>query len=178
MFKKVDLRPVLKEHFATLRDFSTGRVSVSDFIAFYGLPVLLGAGLAVAGVRLQAPVVHGLLTAYSIFVGLLLNLLVMVHAFLGTTHGNPQNTGLQVRKRVLRELTANMSYAILVAIALVAVGLIALARAGVDASIPPVECFLLAAGSVNFLLTLLMVLRRMYLLLQNEFDRHKIDRAA
>ena len=84
-----------------------------------------------------------------------------------------------MRKRLLREITANLSFAILVALMLVAVAIISLMRTGKDDQpIHPVEEFILVAGGANLVLTLLMVLRRMYALLLNEFDRHKITRAA
>jgi hypothetical protein len=119
------------------------------------------------------------LTAFSIFVGLLFNLLVIVLTFLQSTQGSPDDRFVQIRRQLLREITSNLSFAILVALMLVAVAIISLMRTGRDDEpIHPAEEFILIAGSINFVLTLLMVLRRMYALLLNEFDRHKLNRAA
>jgi hypothetical protein len=126
-------------------------------------------------VQFRAAGINGLLAAYSIFAGLLFNLVMLVITFLERTHGDPGNRMLQDRKRLLRELTANVCFTILVALGMVAVGIAALVRMPDDrAAAGRVETALLIAGSANFLLNLLMVLRRMYALIINEFDRHKI----
>jgi hypothetical protein len=131
------------------------------------------------GAQIRSTAVNALLTAFSIFVGLLFNLVVMVLTFLQNTQGSPDYRFLQVRKQLLREITANLSFAILVALLMVAVAIISLVRTRKDDEpIHLPEAFMLIAGSMNFVLTLLMVLRRMYALLLNEFDRHKLNRVA
>ena len=176
---KVDVREIIAGHLGTLRDYGTGRHSVSDWILFFALPLAAAGSCLWFRVHIRATAVTALLTAFSIFVALLFNLLVMVLTFLQTTRGGADVHLLLVRKQLLREITANLSFAILVALVLVAVAIIALVRTGKDdepVHVP--EMFVLVAGSVNFVLTLLMVLRRMYALLLNEFDRHKLNRAA
>ena len=176
---KIDVSTIIFGHLGTLRDYGTHKRSILDLVLFFALPLAVAATAVWFNVHVRATAVTALLTAFSIFVALLFNLLVMVLTFLQTTGGNPDDRFIVVRKQLLREITANLSFAILVALVLVAVAIVALVRTGRDDE--PVrrpEVFILAAGSCNFLLTLLMVLRRMYALLQNEFDRHKLNRAA
>jgi len=176
---KINVGTIVAGHLATLRDYGTQRRSAVDVFVFFIVPVVL-AGLTVwSGVHVRATAVNALLAAFSIFVGLLFNVLIMVLTFLQTTQGSPDDRSLVIRKQLLREITANLSFAILVALMLVAVAIISLVRTENDNDpIHAPEAFVLIAGSATFVLTLLMILRRMYALLLNEFDRHKLNRAA
>jgi hypothetical protein len=112
-------------------------------------------------------------------VGLLPNLILMVLTFLQSSREDPTDSSLQVRKRFLREIAANLSFSILIGLALVSLAIIALFGLTSDQDrVGGILAFLLVAGSVAFVLTLLMVLRRIYALVGNEFDRHKRNRAA
>lgn len=176
---KIDVRTIVTGHLSTLRDYGTQRRSVFDIVLFFGVPaVVAGIGLWNT-VQIHVAAVNGILTAFAIFVGLLFNLLMMVLMFLQTTQGNPADKFLQVRKQLLREITANLSFSILISVALVGVAIFSLIGIAKDGDvIGPIQTCLLVAGSVNFVLNLLMVLRRMYALILNEFDRHKLNRAA
>jgi len=174
---KIDIRAILKGHAASLRDIRTGRSSPGDVALFVGGPLLL-AGVAMwRGVQIRSTAINGLLTAYSIFAGLLFNLVMLVITFLERTHGSANDASLQARKRLLREITANVSFSILTAVAMVAVAIVGLIVARDDQD--PASTFvsaLLVAGSTNFVLSLLMILKRMYALVINEFDRHKLQK--
>jgi hypothetical protein len=177
--EKIDVRSIIVGHLATLKDCGGQKRSITDLLLFFALPFCVAGASVWFGIQILATAVNALLTAFSIFVGLLFNLLVMVLTFLQTTQGAPDDRLLQVRKQLLREITANLSFAILVALMLVAVAIFSLVRTQKDEEpVRPVEAFILVTGSINFVLTLLMVLRRMYALLMNEFDRHRFHRAA
>jgi hypothetical protein len=174
---KIDVRSIVTGHLATLRDYGTQKRSLIDLFLFFAVPVLTAGASVCLGVRVRATAVNALLTAFSIFVGLLFNLLVMVLTFLQSTQGSLDDRFVQVRKQLLLEITTNLSFAILVALMLVAIAIISLMRTGKDDEpIHLSEEFILITGSANFVLTLLMVLRRMYALLLNEFDRHRPNR--
>lgn len=175
---KIDIRPIWSDHLATLQDNRSKRTSWTDRLLFFGIPVV-GASIACwFKIGLTVNAVNGLLTAFAIFAGLLFNLLVMVMTFLQNTHGSPTDRMLITRKELLRQVSANLSFAVLSSIVIVAVAIFALASTE-GAWIPRAATFLLLCGSLNFSLTLLMVLRRMYFLLLNDLERHKInDRVA
>jgi len=172
---KIDVRSIVSHHFDTLYDYGTQRRSASDFVVFFGLPILAAVLALWRGVRIRIDAVNGLLTAFAIFVAILPSVLLMVLTFLQTTQGDPADRLVKERKRLLREITANLSYTILLSVALVALAIITLTLLRkTEDPIGPVETFFLVAGSTNFVLTLLMVLKRMYALVLNEFDRHKL----
>ena len=175
LLEKVDVRDLIRDHVATLWNYRTNRRSRSDLLLFFGIPLLIASLLCWKGVSIHESVVNALLTAFSIFVGLLLNLLLMVLTFLQSTVGSAGDPFLQIRKQLIREVAANLSFSVLTAVGLVAVSIVGMIRLRTDLDpIGPVETFLLITGSINFVLSLLMILRRIYALLMNEFDRHKI----
>jgi hypothetical protein len=178
--RKIDVRLILRDHIQTLRDYQTDKLLYSDFLLFFFLPLVLGGAAFWYNVRLRAIAATGLLTASALFVALLLNLLVMVLAFLRTTQGEPTDESLHLRKKLLREITANLSFSILVALALVATALAGLFGLGddPDLKIGRATTFLLITGASTLVLNLLMILRRMYVLIVKEFDIHKLPKNA
>jgi hypothetical protein len=175
--RKINVTPIVSDHVKTLKDHRTGKLLYSDLVLFFFLPIVLGVIATWNNVQLRAIAVTGLLTASALFVGLLLNLLVMVLAYLRTTHGDPAEQHLQLRKALLREVTVNLSFSILVALTLVATALAALFGLGdnnQDLKIGCVATFLLVTGASTLVLSLLMILRRMYFLIINEFDLHTL----
>ncbi len=179
MLRKIDVIPILRDHIQTLRDYTTGKLSYSDILLFFFLPLVLAGFGAWEKVQLRAVAVTGVLTASSLFVALLLNLLVMVLTYLRTTQGDPSDQSPRLRKTFLREIATNLSFSILVALAIVATALGALFGLGdsnTDLKIGVVPTFLLVAGASTLVLSLLMILRRMYTLILNEFERHKLSK--
>ncbi len=174
---KIDVRAILKGHIASLRDYGTGKRSKGDALLFVGVPSILAGVAAWRGLHLHLVAINGLLTAYSIFVGLLFNLVLLVITFLERTQGSPTDSALHARKQLLREITANVSFSILGALVMVAIAIVALILAKDDKdSTGTAVTVVLVAGSANFLLNLLMILKRMYALVTNEFDRHKLQK--
>ena len=83
--EKIDVRQIIADHAGTLRDYGTGKRSVSDWILFFAFPIVVAGIARWKGLQLRAIAVTGLLTAFAIFTGLLLNLIMTVLTFLRTT---------------------------------------------------------------------------------------------
>lgn len=177
VFEKIDATPIIRGHIQTLRKHGTNQLSFADLFTFFALPFLFAGVGGVFHVGLTVNAVNGLLTAFSIFAGLLFNLLVMVLSFLAATQGSPQERLLVLRKELLRQLTANLSFAILCSLIVVGICVSALSTTE-TAYIRQAPTILLFFGTANFLLTLLMILKRMYALLQNDFELHKFSKVA
>ncbi len=179
MLDKVDVRPIVRAHFASLEDYATEKTNPFDFVLFFACPAALAAVAVWQGFRFTSVAVNGLLTAFSIFAGLLLSLLVMVFSFAQSTQGTPGDVAVATRRRLLRQINANLSFSILLSVAMVLVAIVALANVPDETKrIHPVASFLLVAGTVSFSLTLMMVIKRMYFLMTNELDRQKARRSA
>jgi hypothetical protein len=176
VLRKIDVTPILRDHIKTLRDHRTDKLSYPDLLLFFFLPIVL-AGIAIwKNVQLRLIAVTGVLTASAIFVALLLNLLVMVLTYLRLTEGEPSDQSVHLRKALLREIAVNLSFSILMALVLVGTALAALfgLENDQDLKIGPVPTFVLITGASSLVLSLLMILRRIYILILDEFDRHRL----
>ena len=187
---KINVWRIVQDHFSTFRNFDTDTVSVIDYFLFLGIPVGATGLCWKIGFNFGPDVLNALLAAFSIFAGLLLNLLVLICGFAGQERFSGYDASSTTRRRFLREIHQNLSYAILVSIAVVVVALIGLSAikytdpAGAKIQNPhPVLTGALVFFISNFVLTLLMVLKRMHYLLLQEFSgprssKPKVDRAA
>jgi hypothetical protein len=177
--EKINVRSIITNHVNTLWDYGADKRSYSDLLLFFALPVAVAGFAFWRGAQLRAIAVTGLLTASTMFVALLLNLLIMVLAYLRSTEGDPTDQSLQLRKRYLREIAANLSFSILIALSMVGVSITALFQLKKDQDlIGTVPTFCLMAGAAILVLGLLMILRRMYALILDEFDRHRFKPKA
>jgi hypothetical protein len=166
MFGKIDVREIVTDHFGTLVDNSTQRASPSDYALFFGLPVLIAAALAWMGLKLDAGAVNVLITVLSIFIGLLLNLLLLIHGLLHRESGERD----PAERQLLRQLYRNISYDILISIVALfpLIALAILPNSGWLTRTASTIVFFLVG---HFLLTLLMILKRVHALLTREFRR-------
>jgi hypothetical protein len=171
---KVDVSPIVVDHFATLRDHARGRLSVGDWLLLVGGPAIGGGVVWGFEVRVAHPAtVAG---AVGVFAGLLFALLVLAFdmavraASTARTSGATADT--RARAQVIGELGANVAYCVLVTLALsgLLVG-VALAYPAADAGgatvAPPLSALISAVG-LHLALTLLMVLKRVYRLIRHE----------
>lgn len=177
--KKIDVRPILVEHVRTLRDQRFGqRVSIVDLLTFFGIPALVAVPLVAVRFGFRTDAVNGILNAFSIFTGLLLNLLVLVFTLASATA--PTNLDAQKRKELLLQVFANVCFSLLTAIAVVCVAVITLGymKSAPGAQSGPLTTCLITYLTLNFVLTLLMVIKRMYVLLRKDMDRSARSSAA
>jgi hypothetical protein len=177
--EKVDIRPIISDQAATLRDHGTGKISATDITLFFILPIAVAAFSIWAGARIRASAVSAILTASAIFIGLLPNLLILVLTFLMNTKGDQSDASLHLRKRFMREISTHVSFCFVLSLVLASVATIALILLDKDdLPVGPVLAVLLVAGSVALLLALLMLIRRMHVLVSTEFDRFKFKNVA
>lgn len=177
--KKINLWWIIRDHLDTLVDFPQTKISRSDMVVFFALPVAIAGAAAYFNFSLKTDVLNGLMAAFAIFAGLLLNLLVLVFSFTqtNTSHpAGPTDIYIRIRRQVLRQMHANISFSIVIALAVVVVALVSLWDLKHNEGTTPgstgwVATFLIALLTSNFVLTLMMVLKRMHILITNEFDR-------
>lgn len=112
---KFSVLPLVSDHLSTLQDQRTNRWRLRDWLELYGLPVLAAVASCWAGVTLQGigDVVGGL----AILAGFLFALVIFVFQLrLQVTH-DPRVAPQGRLPRLLDELFANVSYAVLVGLA-------------------------------------------------------------
>jgi hypothetical protein len=168
---KINVLPVVARHLETLSDYGEDKRSWSDYLLFIVLPIMCGIGLAWTGFGFRTDAVNGFLNAFSIFTGLLLNVLILVFTLTGST--SPLNVDVRLRRELLRQVFVNICFTILVSIVVVCAAIIALSymRSEPGARTGPVATAVLASFTLNFVLTLLMVIKRMFALLDKELER-------
>jgi hypothetical protein len=166
MFSKIDVFMIIRDHLSTLKDNHTKKTSWTDFLLFFGLPLVLSVGVVSAGVVLDKDLVNLLIAIFSIFVGLLFNLLLLIFDIAEKQSSNSAFNGNQKKfKNILREIYVNISFAILVSVISIAALLLFFLRIKVE-----FVSFLGYSLFLIFLLTLLMILKRIYKLLSYQFD--------
>ena len=183
MSQKINLAGIVVGHYSTLQDADTNRTSCVDISAFYLLPIALAISGACLGLDLSSAVVDAIVNASAIFTGLLLNLLVLVYDQKSKVPAvDVAKTGWeknQVRHRIINELYYNISYATLISLLVLTLSVIHLCAEDIRTALDiPYTAYVLDVDwsryltspmlvflGVNLLLTIFMVLRRIYSLL-------------
>jgi hypothetical protein len=179
---KIDVSSIVRSHISTLVDYSTHRRSKGDLWLFFGLPFLI-SGLAVYFKwALSVDALNALLAAFAIFAGLLLNLLLLVYTF--SIDGNYPAPLERVRTQFVRELHNNIAYAVLVSIVIVVVSLIAVTKIKIHEGAPatphtgPYISSILIYLTSNFILTLLMILKRIHVMMNEKLERPSVRKVS
>ena len=166
MLSKINIGRIVRDHLATLQDDATGRRMKSDYLVFFGLPIVVAFFLAfVLNLSVNQGAVGILVTSLSIFAALLFNLLLLIYDVVSKVEQGSR----KLKERYLSQVYSNISFAILVSIVSIIVLLVA--YFDLDGS-----CFALATSFVVyylvtlFLLTLFMILKRVHILLSREFE--------
>jgi hypothetical protein len=179
MIAKINIYPIIKGHFDSFKD-RDGKYITGDLVGFFIIPLILALFLVWQGFQVIEKYINTAIIAETIFVPLLVNVLVVVYGLIDRiekrkSERDDSKAGdkalLQTDNKkieLLRQLYANISYTILLS------GLCLIALA-----IYSVQCFpgwLVAANRVllyflviNLLLTALMIMKRLHVLLENEF---------
>ena len=176
MLSKINICNILKGHIRTLRNEGASRMERkpvaqrSDICLFFVLPVPVAA----AGYFLTNPLEGFALTitatAFAIMAGLLLNLLMLVYQIMATTHSNSMNTGedsrtIQNRNGLLIDTYHNISFLIILGIVSIAF-LVLIAILHEDHYMfSKILTSMVYYTSIVFMLTLIMVIKRIHVLL-------------
>jgi hypothetical protein len=151
----IDLAPIVKDHFQTLRSHATDRVMWGEVSFFFGAPVLLGALGAFLDWKVKG--VGNILAAFAILAGLLFNLLVLL--FDVAAKAAQGGLGSQnIRLKLAKQLQANVTYALLMALG--AAGILGVASGMGMEEINRWLSSILIVLLAHFTLTLFMIMRR------------------
>ena len=168
MFTKINFLQIIRDHLLTLRHYQgDGKVAKGDIFLFFVLPGFLSIGFYWGlGLSLNSDLISILITSLSIFAALLFNLLILIYDIITKQKNSAQQDSKRV-KRFLQEIYANVSYSILISVVDVVILLGGLFKS------PPWIVAFVNLGSfylvIHFVLTLLMILKRVHVLLALEF---------
>lgn len=161
ILEKVNITTIVKNHLSTLRNHSSKKVGFDDYFTFLILP-LLGASILIwNGIFIDIDYSRLIVTCLSILVGLLLNVNVLVFNIAKREKDNNLKTD------IIKQIFSNISFAILLSV----FGIITVLVTGINQLILKyVIHFIVYFLLIEFFLTLLMVLKRMYILFSYELD--------
>lgn len=163
---KVSPRPILVAHLQTLVDGTHGRPHVADFVILYGVPVVVSvlAAWRAPDLKIGEGLAAALLAVAGLFGAFLFQLSIQLlnqAATWADTHPTPSAHTSTYADR-LGGLAANTSYACFVSIVTVAV--VTAAAIIVEGAWETLVVAAVIALLVHLALTLLMILRRVFLL--------------
>jgi hypothetical protein len=171
LFRKVNVWVIVIDHIQTLRNFANNRVSAEDILLFLVIPIAASLLLTfVLRFELNIDAINALITSLSVFSALLFNLLLLIYDILRKESGGHAQSSL--RRKFLGQIYANISFSILVAVISIALLLLLF----IETRLP---YFTLALNLViyfmviNFILTMLMILKRVHILLASEINPPK-----
>jgi hypothetical protein len=152
--------PIVVDHLDTFRNAGTGKRSLLDFAIQLGIPVVIAILSAFAGYR--ATDIGAFLGGVAVFAALLFALVVFVFQLRITAGNDPIASERVNLLKLLDELFANVSYAVLVGLVTTCLGIVAI-WVGHDKDGAPVWVSCLLIGTVTHLvLTILMCLKRIH----------------
>jgi hypothetical protein len=157
---KIDITDIIKEHIKTLKIFGSERVSINDISVFFILPIFISI-ILVLYIKVDDTRIGIIVTAFTIFIGLLFNILAILLAFDGERNK-------QVDKKFIKEVLYNVSFAIVVSILVLVVSI--LRFISLYSYMYLILDFILFYLIVLFVLTLFMVLKRLFNLLVKKID--------
>lgn len=168
MSSKINIAQIVTDHLATLRNEGTGKVSLFDIAIFIALPITFAVAYYASGWKFSENATNLVITGMSIFAGLMINVLVLIYTVaLNTKTEDETAEEAIIEKRFLRQIFANISFSITTSVFIVVfVGISFFTGSKAQEILSAIVVFMLT----NFLLTLLMTLKRLHILLTKRFS--------
>ena len=149
---------IIRKHFDTLYEDAN---IIYRFVYFLIIPLVIAGVLLFYQKYLNSSSVNALITAFSIFTGLLLNIILIIFAIVGRI---PQLDSK--KERLLKHLYANSMYALLISTFLLIILIMTIIlEEWMFYLLILITSFFVYFGIVHFFMTLLMILRRLFVLL-------------
>jgi hypothetical protein len=158
---KINVWKVIVSHFKTLVNHNTRKPGLDDWCIFLIIPVVVASLLVWFKKDVSTNTVNLIITSLSIFVGLLINVLVLVFSLL------QKEKDSKLKVIVLRETIVNITYVIIISVISI---LFCFCMNFDNYVLRLLITFLIYLLTVHFFVTLMMVVKRMYSLFVNEME--------
>lgn len=181
MSTKVSVNKIIAQHFSTFRN-ENDKVSLVDWVLMVAIPMFFSIVVVTFGLSVATEFYSNIVTAGSIFTGLLLNLLVLVYdqktklLDLDVKGDDPRYVQFALRKRIINEVHYNISYCIVICLLSIVISVVAsslienkaieLLAFGFDFSPWVIDLPLMFLGA-HIILTVLMILKRVHQLISS-----------
>lgn len=117
MFQKINIVKIFDDHNKTLRAFDTGKIRIVNLILQYGLPLIIAVIFLCFDLQINDTIATPIITALAVFCPLLLNLQMLVYGMLEKKLNNSAESGNKKHvEDLLKETYYNISFGILISI--------------------------------------------------------------
>jgi len=172
IFDKISIAKIVGDHVNTLKDYGSSKYSKPDIILFFFVPFIISAASVYFGLLLNKDLVGILINVFSIFAGLLFNLLVLLYDVISKISNSVKSKqSNQLKINLLEQVFSNISFEIL--LSLFNVILLAVSTLFNSKIVNSTFSFLIFYLVILFTLSLLMVLKRVHKLLSDEIREQK-----
>ncbi|MBF0163291.1 MAG: hypothetical protein HQM01_02100 [Magnetococcales bacterium] len=174
MSSKINIAPIFSGHLATLKNHTTGKTSYYDMFVFFVIPIIFGSLSLLCDIKLSSQASSILITALSIFSGLLINVLVLIYSVyqnipsIDIPEDQNQIEMVKLEKRILQETFSNISFANLIAIIIV---IIVSIMESINIGYQEIISSFIIVALIHFTLTILMVLKRIHILIGHKMNQ-------
>lgn len=166
MFSKLNPWPIVSRHCLALDDEGESLTNALWFFLLGAIPVAL---LMVFDFKLDKDIANVVISAASIFAGLLLNLLVLIYSVSGEFHKGETNSS-ERRQAILRKISeqtfSHISFGVLISVVVVFTALLNFVNSD---WLKLVTTLAVLYGLGLLALTLLVILKRVHRLLEERF---------
>lgn len=172
---KINPFRIISDHFRTLKEHGSTSMGIGDAFIFFLVPIILaGIGLW-RQINFKAETVNVIVTAFSVFAALLFNLLMLIY---GLVQRKDDSSESRLRAAFLKEIYSNISFTVFVSLLIIVVAIVAMTFSTPErlptgtgpTAVGLLYTVILVFLMSHFLLTLLMVLKRVHILLSKEFS--------
>ncbi|MCB2362256.1 hypothetical protein [Clostridium estertheticum] len=157
---KINIMEIIRKHFSTLKVFNTEKIDKNDINIFFILPIFIAIILALYMI-LDDTRIGIIVTAFTIFIGLLFNILAILLAFDGERNK-------QIDKVFIKEVLYNVSFSIILAILVIVASIFMFIKFNFITH--GLLKFILLYLIIVFILSLFMILKRLFNLLAEKID--------
>jgi hypothetical protein len=166
MLGKINVLKIIGDHLKTLKSLRTGKVLWSEIALFFILPL----GVSIYSVYFQcfsfdSGQVNILIASLSILAGFLFNLLAMIFGAMDKLKENAN--GDDIKLALVREIHINVSFSILLSVICIILLLFYDCKIGL---LKPFFNMMALFVIISFFLTLLMVLKRIYIIMSKDLN--------
>ncbi|OKX93034.1 hypothetical protein AUP71_11245 [Corynebacterium glutamicum] len=158
MTNKLSPIPVIKSHLDTLRDAQTNKVMISDYATSYGIPIIFGGYSWWR--EFQVKDVGSFLGGIAVFAALLFALVVFVFQLRITAGNDPRTSDKDRLLKLLDQLFANVSYAVLIGLATTFLGIVSIWLTDEETGAPVWLSVFLVIAVTHLVLIIMMCLKR------------------
>lgn len=160
MITLINVFPAIKEHFKTLKKDSS---VFSIIVLFFIVPVLFSGLFLWLGITASEKVLNCFITSFAIFVGLIINLLVLL------IDRKKDKTG--VKRLLIEHLSYNSIYELVIGLKVLLLSIILIViQEKMNTYLLYTLSFILYFLVFNFVLTLLMIAKRFFVLFKNNLE--------